>query len=415
MNIPLLHRLKGNARGCLKYEPFFLIPYSMYSTYATLYMYQLGVDETGIGLITSLGLVMSIVSSLMSGYLTDRMGRKRAILYFDLLSWTLGTLIWAFAQNIWFFVAAALVNGFAKIPNTAFYCLLVEDTPPKERSFVFTVLQFVGVVGGLFAPLGGLIVNHYTLVPGMRILYGIACVFMTYQFIGRHFETRETEMGYRKMEETRQHSAAGRQGWIAYFREARPLFSSKPLLLLFGVYILFNFQSTLKSTFLSLYMVEYLHVREEIISLFPALSSIVMLLFLWLLLPRIPERALLPAMQWGFALSVLSTVLLLLAPTGDIVVLSLSTVVGAVGTLLTAPYLETVVANALDDSNRANLFAILSVFILVFTSPAGVVGGWSYKMNPMMPFYLTVAAFALCMVLLFLYQRMEGHGNRTPQ
>lgn len=42
----LRSRLKGNARGCLAYEPLFLIPYSMYSTYATIYMFELGISET---------------------------------------------------------------------------------------------------------------------------------------------------------------------------------------------------------------------------------------------------------------------------------------------------------------------------------------------------------------------------------
>ncbi|MFD1907174.1 MFS transporter [Paenibacillus rhizoplanae] len=68
----------------------------MFSTYATLYMYELGLTELNIGWITTIGLIVQVFSSLLSGYLTDRLGRKRAILYFDLLSWSLATLLWAF-------------------------------------------------------------------------------------------------------------------------------------------------------------------------------------------------------------------------------------------------------------------------------------------------------------------------------
>lgn len=99
---PLFARLQGNSRGCLAFEPFFLIPFSMFSTYATLYMYELGVTEMNIGWITTIGLIVQVLSSFISGYLTDRLGRKRAILYFDLLSWSLATLLWAFSQNLWF-------------------------------------------------------------------------------------------------------------------------------------------------------------------------------------------------------------------------------------------------------------------------------------------------------------------------
>ena len=71
-------QLTGNARGCLVYEPLFLIPYSMFTTYTSIYMYQLGVTETGIGWITSIGLLVQVLSSFLSGYLTDRLGRKSA-------------------------------------------------------------------------------------------------------------------------------------------------------------------------------------------------------------------------------------------------------------------------------------------------------------------------------------------------
>ncbi|SDX59570.1 MFS transporter [Paenibacillus sp. PDC88] len=79
-------QLTGNAKGRLIYEPLFLIPYSMFVTYSSIFMYELGVTETGIGWITTIGLLVQVLSSFLSGYLTDRMGRKRALLYFDVLS-----------------------------------------------------------------------------------------------------------------------------------------------------------------------------------------------------------------------------------------------------------------------------------------------------------------------------------------
>ncbi|MFD2877700.1 MFS transporter [Paenibacillus rhizoplanae] len=54
----------------------------MFSTYATLYMYELGLTELNIGWITTIGLIVQVFSSLLSGYLTDRLGRKRAIFIF---------------------------------------------------------------------------------------------------------------------------------------------------------------------------------------------------------------------------------------------------------------------------------------------------------------------------------------------
>ena len=34
-------------------------------------------------------------------------------------------------------------------------------------------------------------------------MFVLACILMTIQFIGRHYATRETDIGYRKMKETK--------------------------------------------------------------------------------------------------------------------------------------------------------------------------------------------------------------------
>ncbi|MCQ6559794.1 MFS transporter [Paenibacillus mendelii] len=402
MSRPWFHRLQGNSRGCLVFEPLFLIPYSMYTTYATIYMYELGLGETAIGWITTISLIVQVFSSFISGYLTDRMGRKFALLYFDLISWSVATLLWMVTQNVWMFVAAAIVNGFQRVPHTAFYCLLVEDTEPKERTYVFTILQFIGVVGGLFAPLGGLLVHHYSLVPGVRIMYGIAFVCMTLQFIGRHMMTRETDMGKRKMREARELGLKESLG--EYMSAIRSVLMNRPLLLVFGVYMLFNFQMTMKGTYLSLYLADYLHIDSDLISLFPALSSVIMLLTMWLLMPRIPERLAQSAMNGGFVLSVISTVMLIAAPAESLIWVGLSTILAAVGTMISSPYLEAQVANAIDDNQRAKIFSILSVLVLLVISPSGIIGGWTYQLDPRIPFLLVAAAFGLSIVLLLIHR-----------
>lgn len=400
---PLFARLQGNSRGCLAFEPFFLIPFSMFSTYATLYMYELGVTEMNIGWITTIGLIVQVLSSFISGYLTDRLGRKRAILYFDLLSWSLATLLWAFSQNLWFFVAAAFINGFQRVPHVAFYCLIVEDTRPADRTYVFTLLQIISVIGGLFAPLGGLLVAQYGMVQGVRIMYILAFVLMTFQFVGRHLTTRETAAGIQKRQETREFGL--KQSLIEYSGAFRELWADSNLLLIFAVYILFNFQATLKTTYLSLYLADYLRLDNGILSLFPAVSSVIMLLTLWLIMPKIPEQGANRSMMAGFALSALSSVMLVLYPSSSLLWIGLSTILSAVGLMISSPYLETAVQNAIDDDKRAKVFSMLSVLILLFTSPAGIIGGWAYKLDPRIPLWLVTAAFVLSYALLHLYRK----------
>jgi MFS family permease len=385
------------------FEPLFLIPYSMFAVYATVYMYQMGFSATTIGWISSLGLFIQFFSSLISGYITDRLGRRAALLYFDLVSWTIATLLWALADNVWFFVIAAFVNGFQKIPNTAFYCLLVEDSTPKERTQVFTALQFISIVGGMFAPLGGLLVSHFTIIPAVRIMYLIAFVCMTIQFFARNHYTHETEIGLRKLEEAK--NADLPKVLIEYGEIVRNIVKNHSLLLMFGVYILFHFQNTINSTFLSLYMVEYLQMESWLISIFPAISAVVMLLSMWLFLPRIPERHTIKALTCGMVVSLIGSLLLTVVSPGHIIGLIVSTTLTAVGSVVIVPILESAVANVIDDEHRAKIFAVLSVLILAFISPAGIIGGWAYHFDPRIPFLLVGAAFITSIILMRLYMQ----------
>lgn len=72
------------------------------------------------------------------------------------------------------------------------------------------------------------------------------------------------------------------------------------------------------------------------------------------------------------------------------------------------PELGLTVQNAIDDDKRASIFSILSVLILIFISPAGLIGGWTYSIDPRLPFILIIAAFIWSAVLMLLYIRQTG-------
>jgi DHA1 family tetracycline resistance protein-like MFS transporter len=399
----MFKKIQGNARGCLIYEPMFILPYSMLSTYATVYMFQLGVSERQIGFITSVGLIMQIFTSFISGYLTDRMGRRRALLYFDLISWSAAALIWAVSQNFWYFLIAAVFNSFLRVPNTAWYCLLVEDTAQNDRSNVFRILQLIGVIGGLFAPLGGLLVNHFTLIPAMRIMYGIFFVSLTVMFLARNFATYETEIGVRKRKESATFNL--KDNFQAYINTVKTILSNRALMIVFGVYICFNFQVTLQNTYLSIYLVEALKISDAHISIFPAVSSLAMLALMFLVVPRLQENKAQVYMIWGFSLAIVSKIILIAATPGQFILVIFSTMLAAAGSIISSPYLEAIVANSIDDEQRAKMFSILQVLVLLCISPSGVIGGWTYSIDPRLPFILIILSSIVSIVLMIMLRR----------
>ncbi|PLS01140.1 MFS transporter [Neobacillus cucumis] len=379
-------------------EPMFIIPYSLFVTYASLYMLELGVNEQQIGIITSLGLAVQIFSSFISGFLTDRMGRKRALLIFDMLSWSVATLIWAVSQNFWFFVAAAIVNAFQKVPHIAWTCLLVEDTEPKQRSMVYTVLQFITVVGGLFAPVGGLMVNKMGLISGVRLMYLISFFSMTSMFIIRHLMTHETTVGIKKRRESSNMNL--KHTLFDYVKTGRNLLNNYPLLLIFSIYVLFQFQLTIQNTYLSIYLTEKLTLSKSILGVFPAISSVCMLFLLIFVIPRFREEFNFHYIAIGFSFMMVSCILVLTAKSGNMTQIIFSTILSSAGLLLSTPYLEATVANVMEDDSRANVSSILQVILLLFISPAGIIGGVTYKIDPRIPFLLMLGTMIVSMVLL---------------
>lgn len=399
----MFSKIKGNARACLIFEAMWVVPFNMFSTYASIYMLSLGLKETQIGLLTSINLVLQIFTSFISGHLTDRLGRRKALLIFDLVSWSVATFIWAIAQNFWYFLAAAIVNSFQKIPNTAWYCLLVEDTEPENRSAIFTIIQVISVISGFFAPIGGLLVSKLTLVPAVRLIYLIACISMTVMFFGRNAITYDTEISIKKRLESK--GINFKESLKEYKEVLEEIINNRLLMIIVGIYILNNFQMAIRGTYLSIYLVNALGIKDSLIGLFPAFSSIAMLILLLLVIPKFKEELSGRYMVIGFGISILANIMLILLPPKNILGVITVTMLSASGSIIANPYLESTIANLISDENRAKTLAILTVLLLVFISPAGVIGGWTYSINPKIPFILITSAFLLNEVLLMLFNR----------
>ncbi|MGC9064802.1 MAG: MFS transporter, partial [bacterium] len=96
---------------------------------------------------------------------------------------------------------------------------------------------------------------------------------------------------------------------------------------------------------------------------------------------------------------------LVLTPPQNVIGVTISTIMAAVGSIVANPYLEATMANSIADNNRAKILAILTVLILVFVSPSGIIGGWTYTINPKIPFLLITLAFLMNISLMIAFIR----------
>lgn len=78
----------------------------------------------------------SFVGALVSGYLTDKLGRRRAI-QIGCMIWVIGSIISAASQNIGMLIAGRFINGFAVgICSAQVPVYVSELAPPSKRGRV---------------------------------------------------------------------------------------------------------------------------------------------------------------------------------------------------------------------------------------------------------------------------------------
>ena len=197
--IDLLVHLKGNERACLWTEPLWGIPYNLYVPFVSVYMAALGMTPVQIGAMSTIFFISQMFWALLSGVLTDKLGRRRCTVIFDLLSWSVPTFLWMLAQDYRWFVAAALFNGMWRVTENSWDLLLMEDSEPSRLVRLYAVSHVAGLLAGFVAPLAYLLVRAFGLVPTMRAIYGFTFVLMTTKFIVLYFLSHETKIGERRM------------------------------------------------------------------------------------------------------------------------------------------------------------------------------------------------------------------------
>ncbi|HZJ56840.1 MAG TPA: MFS transporter [Clostridia bacterium] len=405
----ILKGFKGNARACIMMEPLWGIPYNLFITYASVYMIALGSTEKQIGLIASVGLIFQMFFSLVGGHITDKLGRKRTSLVFAIISWTIPTLIWAMAQNFYYFLIAAIINSAVRVVHTSWTCLFVEDTPPEGRVHVFTWTQIAGILSGFVAPVAGILVSRYQLVPAVRGLYFFAFFSMTSMFIIRNYLVHETGQGLIRMKESK--NVGLFDSLEDYKRAATQLISTPYTMIVFLLSIFSNIHTVIRTNFFAILLTKKLQFSQGSIALFPMIQSGIMLLVLLFVMPALGRISLKKPLLGSFASLIISNLLLVVSPHKNYFVLIISTVFMAFGTAVSFPLIESMLANAIDDKERAKTMSILYVILFAVTAPFGYIGGVLASVSEELPFVMMGIIFVICIFLIFILDRLEKPGD----
>src|SRR5215216_3457275 len=324
-----LRELKGNPRVTVLTEIMFGIPYNLFAPFFSVYMLAFGVTDQQIGSIASLGLVVQIFTALLSGAIVDKFGRRFTLLIFDLLCWSVPCLIWAVAQDVRFFLAAALMNSLWRISHTAWTCLMVEDAEERHLVHIWTWIMIFAVCSAFFAPLGGWFVERYGLIPAVRGLFVFGFIILTAKFVVLYVYSHETVRGVQRMEETRNRSIISLLS--EYGGVFKQIVRSRIILSALSLMVITNIFTTVSGSFWSVLFTSKLGFTNAEISTYVALRSIVMTFSFFLIGPRLTNLRRFRLPLWlGFIAYFISQLLLVVMPPRAILLLVISVTLEAV-------------------------------------------------------------------------------------
>lgn len=389
-----LLELKGNPRVTVLTEVMFGIPYNLFAPFFSVYMIALGMNDQQIGSIASLGLVLQVFSALLSGAIVDKFGRRLSLFIGDLLCWSIPCLIWAIAQDIRYFAAAAVMNGLWRISHTAWTCLMVEDAEERHLVHIWTWIMIFAVSSAFFAPIGGWFVNRYGLIPAVRGLFIFGFVVLTLKAIILYLFSHETARGVQRMDETKHRSVPELLGeYRTVFFE---ILRSKPILAALSLMIITNIYTTVSGSFWGVLFTTKLGFSESDISVYVALRSIVMTACFFLLGPSLTNIRHYRMPLWaGFGAFFVSQALLVFMPPQSVLWLSFSVILEGVAAAFVNPMAESLLAVSMDSHERARVTAMVYVALILVISPFGWIAGQLSAIDRAYPFALNMVLFAI--------------------
>ena len=406
--ITTLKSLRGNPRGCVYTEPLWGIPFNLYAPYVSIYMLALGLSDKQIGLIVSISWGFQIILALLSGVVTDKLGRRRTTLIFDILSWSIPALVSALAQNFWYFLAAGVINSVWRIVSNSWTCLLVEDADQSQLVDIYTWIYIANIVVGFIAPLAGALIGAFSLVPTMRGLYLFAAAMFTLKAIVTYRMTEETGQGKIRLQETHHQSVIDVLG--GYNVVLRSLLRTPQTLYTGGILVVLGICSMISGSFWAIIVTEKLHIPARNLALFPFVKSAIMLLFFFVVMQRISKMHFRVPMVLGFIGFVLSQVLLITAPDQGYFFLFISIFLEACCFAVVSPLVDQMVVLSIDPKERARIQSILYVGVILLVSPFGWIAGTLSTLNKSLPFILNIVLFAAGAVLATLAGRASQKG-----
>jgi MFS family permease len=401
----LLADLNKNARISLVALPVWSVFWGLVFFYSPLYMKALGLDSIAIGVVNTVNLAFAFVCFLLASPIANKIGRKRTTLIFDLLSWSLPMLIWAFSKNVWFFLLAGIVNAFSKITSISWNCIITEDEEKGKVPKIFTIVTLINSSIGIFAPITGFFIGEFGLVAAMRTLYAIGALSMAAMFIIRNLFLSETKAGTRLMADHQGLSFF--ESFKKYVKLLSRLKKDKKFLMLAGVFVTTNFITTL-NIFQVIFLTGRLHFSQQAISIVPFAVAVSDIIAFIVIFPILAKRRSESVLILFLACNFIASLSFLMIPEKNLFIMLMVMAVNGASNFLMGSYRESVFMNNQGEHEKADMYSAVQTLTILCCIPAGYLGGLLYEHNPIMPFALVSILYLAAFAAAFSFSRPDG-------
>jgi len=147
----------------------------MAEQFLPLYLLAVGGNAISIGLLSGLDNLLSALYSFPGGYLSDRIGYKRALLFFNLVAITGYAIVLIFPSWQAALVGAVLFISWSAISLPAAVGLVSEVLPANKHTMGISLHSFVRRVPMALGPIaGGILISTYGEYEGVRLTFFVA-------------------------------------------------------------------------------------------------------------------------------------------------------------------------------------------------------------------------------------------------
>lgn len=373
---------------------------NMYGPLMPLYLKDLHASVEQIGLFFTLSQIVPLVLQILGGYISDRLGRLRAIAIGSVVGiFVFIPLILATTWQ-WLLLGEALGAVTRSLVGPSFDAFIAEHSSEENRARVFGVTQSIFLIVSVIGPpLGGWMAGAY----GFKFMLLIAAFLYILATIIRVGMAREAAKS-----QSTQASALSIESLKHNLGSMLALVTAGGVIT--WILITDGVRDTSFALSMNLFPVYMQDIGRLTIAQIGWMNGIFGLFMMLTIIPggwladKKGERV---GISIGFVLVGLSLLILISIPSGALLLYMVGWALAGAGVGLLTPAYQSLISKAVPANLRGTAFGLFSTSLGVVSLPAPLIGGilWQ-KMSPQFPFMITATVAFLSVIPVWLKFRL---------